>query len=170
MKRISQAFLVLLSILGAGRVALSQNGPITRSSSPSQRRAEVRRIPVTVFLTDSMPYPNTTAAILRRPDAAPHDVIVMKRTSATGTQLMAALRQLDVLRSLKGDTAKTAGIFRVSGASGSAGSDTRATDQIVSRLRSAPITSLAGVGAGSAAEVFLPSKAMRETRRSTGHY
>ncbi len=141
------------------------------SAQAAKQQEIARRVPVTVALTNQMPYRDAPAVILRRATAVPHDVILLRRNGASGAQLSAAVFQLLVLRERDGDTASTDGVYRVIAPQGPAawrGSEERTAGRTVSRLFSAPAREISGVGIVAATELYLPSRQMLQQRVRLG--
>jgi hypothetical protein len=131
-----------------------------------------RRVPVTIALVDRAADQDAPAVILRRRDAAPHDVILLRRGSATGEQLAVAIQTLLLARDAAGDTATTNATVRPRpGRAPSAwmGAERGRAERVVARLRGAAPVFVAGVGTVPAVEIYLPSKAMREAQRTRRH-
>lgn len=131
------------------------------------RNKTSKRVSVTIALVDSLPFRGAPAVILRRAMARPHDRIVLPRTSATGDQLLAAVFQLLAIRERMGDTSRADKVFRVTAAKGPSVWDQRerrTADRLVARLKSRPSEPIVGIGSGSEAEIYLPSKATRSNR------
>jgi hypothetical protein len=89
---ITAGFLFLLLLLPAANSAQQ-----TAGGKPT-------RVPVTVALVDDLTPSGVPFVIQRRPDLAPHDVILL-RADATADQLSDAVRSLLVVRQAGGDTA-----------------------------------------------------------------
>ena len=136
-----------------------------------RRRQEMeRRVPVTVALVDVLPAPDSVPVlILRRPDLSPHDVILLRRSTADGRQLAAAVLHLMLLRERAGDTASVSGTFRLPAARRGPRAWERSeevrTTRVIARLRSTRTREVPGVGLARATEVHLPSRAMRDAAR-----
>lgn len=78
----------------------------------SERRSEAGRVPVTIVLVDSLAQPDATYLIMRRADAAPADVILL-RAGADADQLSDGVRALLVARQAGGDHPSTTRTLRV---------------------------------------------------------
>jgi hypothetical protein len=115
-------------------------------------------VPVTVALVPDLESNGTAALIRRRPNALPHDLILLSRATANGERLALAVAYLRTLRKLGGDTAAAVGTFRVR--------EDRMrmsvvhgirphTDGVVSRLRGSAMRDVPGVGRVRARDIFL---------------
>lgn len=133
-----------------------------------------RRVPVTVALVDQLPAGtgDVPAVVLRRVSTSPHDVILLRRSDATGAQLSGAILHLMILRERNGDTATANGIFRLPtaarGPKAWEHTEQVQTGRIVAQLRTAGLQDVPGVGRVRARAVYLPSKAMRDAARRRG--
>jgi hypothetical protein len=93
----------LLVALAAGLPALAQT-----AINPRQ----VARVPAALVLVDSLSQPGVPYAIQRRPNASPHDVILL-RTDASAAQLSEAIHSLLMVREARGDVPTTAATLRI---------------------------------------------------------
>ena len=140
------------------------------------RRQEemARRVPVTIALVDQLPAGtgNAPAVVLRRANTAPHDVILLRRSDATGPQLAGAILHLMIMRERSGDTASADAMFRLPSATRGPKAWERTeqvqTGRIVAQLRTAKVQDVPGVGQVRAKAVYLPSMAMRDIARRRG--
>jgi hypothetical protein len=128
-----------------------------------------KRIPVTVIL---MREDDTSAGavIQRRADLAPHDLILLQRSS-NDQQLSAAFHTLLVARSVEGDTSGVSHTLRVAPGQrrfGLGRSEVARVAGVLNRLRSADPVPIEGIGTLPAIELWLPSRAMREKRGGPG--
>ena len=88
---LSAALLVCLIVLGDG-------------SADAQQPPGRTWVPVTVVLVDRLPHADAPFVLLRRMDASPHDVIML-RTDAGVSDLSAAVQALLIARRQDGDEA-----------------------------------------------------------------
>jgi hypothetical protein len=93
----------LFLALAAGLPALAQT---------SRRPGQVARVPVALVLVDSLAQPGVPYVVQRRPNASPHDVILL-RSDATAAQLSEAINSLLMVREARGDIPTTAGTLRI---------------------------------------------------------
>jgi hypothetical protein len=124
----------------------------------SADREIARRVSVTVTLVSNLKSDRTAALIFRRPDAIPHDVILLSHASANGARLAAAILYLRQLRTLDGDVAQTDGMFRVA-EDRMPRSVIRAIEPqaqaIVARLRRSKSREVPGLGHVPARDIYL---------------
>ena len=135
-----------------------------------KREEMARRVPVTVALVDVLPAPDSVPAlILRRAQGSPHDVILLRRGVASGAHLSAAVLHLMIVRERSGDTPAVNTTYRLPtarrGPRAWEHTEQVRTKAVVARLRHVEPREVAGVGIVPAAEIYLPSKAMREAAR-----
>jgi hypothetical protein len=108
--------------------------------------------------------------IYRRAGAARHDVIVLRRSSATPGQLGTAVLHLLILRDRLGDTARVDGVLRLPTAT-RAPQAWRQTEEVragrtLARVRQTNRKHLTGIELLSATEIYFPSRAMRGAARA----
>jgi hypothetical protein len=157
-------FALLLVLLTAG-----VHHKVWAQAAPDREVA--RRVPVTVVLADSFPYTGAAAVIMRRTSEHPRDVIVLPASAGNGARLAAATMHLLIIRDRGGDTASAPGLFRVPEAAANSRlvqRDIGTAGAVVGRLRTRARESIPGVGRVRATEIYLPSRAMRDTLRSKG--
>jgi len=121
------------------------------------------RVPVTVALVDRLPDESAPAIILRRANASPRDVILLKRSAATPAQLSAAIFTLQVVRAQGGDTARSDVTVRVRATDGPRAWKERTEPKLASslgRLRDAAPQTIVGVGVAPSYELFLRPNAL----------
>lgn len=164
----------LTVVFAAALLAIPSRTHAQQSTPSTPAAAEMaRRVPVTVALVDSYPYGSDAAAvILRRPEASSEDVIVLQSATANGQRLAAALLNLVALRERAGDTASTAGVFRVRKDRVPQGDalerEALTAGRVVARLRTTIPTAVPGVGQARATQIYLPSRGMREELKARG--
>ena len=160
------------SPIDAQRAEPSRTGPTIAELRRQEEMA--RRIPVTIALVDQLPAGtgNAPAVVLRRAKPAPFDVILLRRSDASGTQLAGAIFHLMIMRDRSGDTATADAMFRLPtatrGPKAWEQTEQVQTGRIVAQLRSAEVQDVPGVGRVRAKAVYLPSKAMRDNARRRG--
>jgi hypothetical protein len=143
--------LLLLHLLWTGRSLQAQEG--------NTQRQIVMRIPVTIALVERMPDEISPAVILRRPGATPHDVILLRSSTASGKHLSDAIVQLLTIRVLSGDTALANATMRVKPREGAQGQIRREypwVQRVFNDLRKAEPQSLTGVGTVRSVQIWLP--------------
>lgn len=131
----------------------------------ARAREKAKRVPVTVALIERLPIRNAPAVVLRHAGPAPGDIILLEREIATGEQLSAAIWTLLGARALGGDTATSNSVLRVGQSRGPTawrGNETRVSEHVVRRLRSAAPTYLAGVGSVPNTRVYLPPNMLKD--------
>jgi len=73
-----------------------------------------RYLPVTIALVDDFKYKGADVVLLRRADAQPHDIILVKRAKARDAALLAeAVASLRVLRAKQGDVPTRSLVVRI---------------------------------------------------------
>lgn len=151
----------------------AQDAPVGQGPTIAELRKRdemARRVPVTVALVDVLPAPDSVPAmILRRVQGSPHDVILLRRGVASGAHLSAAVMHLMIVRERSGDTSSMNTTYRLPtarrGPRAWEHTEQVRTQAVVARLRRVEPREVAGVGIVPAAEIYLPSKAMREAAR-----
>ncbi len=144
---------------------------------PSAARAQTgatpaSRVPVIVAIADSQPY-GQDIVILRRPDAAVPNLIVMSRPAATPERLAAAASTLAAIMERDGDRPAARGLYRVS-ATSAPGREIRSARAALARLGTGGrLETVAGVGLAHTTRIYLPSHAaaapsMQRVRRGPG--
>ena len=168
--RLALASAILAGVVsfGSANALLGQAPADTQRISKSGER--LRRVSVTIVLVDTLPTGNDLpAAILRRKDRSPRDVILLRRDGATGAHLSAAIFQLMIMRDRAGDTASSNAMFRLPRAKGSPKAWERTeqvrADRALARLRRSSPREIPGVGRVRAIDLYLPSRAMRDDAR-----
>ncbi|HEX8213813.1 MAG TPA: hypothetical protein VF584_26840 [Longimicrobium sp.] len=173
------------TLTAAGLLVTATAAPINAQHAQSPRAGPTivelrrqeemaRRVPVTIALVDQLPAGtgNAPAVVLRRANTAPHDVILLRRSDATGPQLAGAILHLMIMRERSGDTANADAMFRLPTATRGPKAWERTeqvqTGRIVAQLRSAEVQDVPGVGRVRAKAVYLPSKVMRDNARRRG--
>jgi hypothetical protein len=168
MKRVIAPMLTALAAVAvAGRIDAQQDNQHSHPPSAAVERQLARRVPVTVALVRDLPAKDAAAVIVRRPDAVPRDVILLRRATANGERLLAAAAHLITIRRRAGDVPVEAGTFLVREAAASgrlARRSLHTADVVVGRLRVSTPRDVPGIGLVRAYEIYLPSKAMRAAR------
>lgn len=90
-------------------VAQNTIGPTKRASRP----VDVSRTPVVIAVSDTFPIRNADVVILRRPNAAIPDLILVKKGTEDGHKLARAVRMLEGLRAQFGVAPATEMVVRV---------------------------------------------------------
>jgi len=124
------------------------------------------RVPVTVALVDDLTPSGVPFVIQRRPDLAPHDVILL-RADATADQLSDAVRSLLVVRQAGGDTALSPATLRMRPRGPQPRGERRAlpwVPRVFADLRRAEHRDIAGIGRVRAVEIWLPPQRRRGAR------
>jgi hypothetical protein len=143
---------ILLTAVGI----LSPAGAV--SAQQGQPPARPTRVPVSLALVDSARTGDAPYRILRRADAAPHDVILL-RSGSDAAVLSEAIDNLLLIRAQTGDTARVNGAMRVQrtrGASRRAPREFPWAGRVLNDLRQAPARDVAGVGSVPSVEIWLP--------------
>ena len=156
-------------------VGTTLSGTSRLGAQPHSVQDEVqkaRRVPVTVALVDTLAEAGATAQIVRRAHGHPRDLILIRRSAATGGQLAAAIQMLLLAREVQGDTTHQDLIVRVPSTqaprSWSTGL-TRQTDDAMAKLRTTPPHPLAGVGLASTTVLHLrPNALAGKAKRGRG--
>lgn len=119
------------------------------------------RVPVTIALAEGSALGGVPFRILRRADAAPHDVILLA-PGADAASLSEALGQLQTMRRVQGDTATGSGMMRLRSQGNGGGPRMYPwAPRVLQDLHRADARPLAGVGTVRSVQVWLPP-----TRRS----
>lgn len=150
-------------------MALGVTGSAELYAQGNADRERQRRVPVTVALVDTLPGGGTGAMVLRRATQIPRDIILLKRSEATGQQLYSAALHLLTIRAIQGDTATADFSFAVRGIGAAASPGARYAGATVARLRTLAPRLVPGVGVVPATEILLASKAMRAELERQGH-
>jgi len=142
--------LLLLSILALGPGARAVTAQQPGGTQP-------RRVAATVVLLDSVGRPGAPFVLVRRPGAAPADLILVH--SAIGAaQLSDAIRGLLTARQANGDFPQAAATFRVRPQQRTAGARPAFpwAQRVLSDLRRSQPREIPGVGRVRAVEIWLP--------------
>lgn len=138
------AALALLPTSGAGQSTRAPGAPT--------------RVPVTIALVDRLPVPDAPFVVLRRPDTAPRDVILLPAATADGRLLSESVQMLLIARQGGGDTPAKAATMRVRPQRGR--STPRSVfpwaQRVLADLRRAEARPVDGVGTVPAVEIWLP--------------
>lgn len=149
------ALLIAVGMLSpAGPGAAQQGQPATPPT----------RVPVSIALVDSARTGDAPYRILRRADASPHDVILL-RSSSDATVLSEAIDNLLLIRAQTGDTAKVNGAVRVKRAQGASGRAPREfpwAGRVLNDLRQAQARDVPGLGNVPMVEIWLPPQRGRK--------
>jgi hypothetical protein len=148
--------LFLLHLFWIGRPLQAQEG--------STERKVVMRVPVTIALVERMPDEFSPVVILRRRDATPRDVILLRSSMASSKHLSDAIVQLLTIRVLSGDTAMANATMRVRPAEGTQGQIRREypwVQRVFNDLRKAEPQVLTGVGTVPNVQIWLPPQRAR---------
>ncbi len=135
-------------------------------SSQQSAGGRPTRVPVTIVLVDRLPQSDAPFVIRRRPDLAPHDLILL-RTDATADHLSDAVGSLLVVRQAGGDTASSPATLRMRPRSAHARGERRAfpwVPRVLADLRRAEVREVAGIGRVRAVEIWLPPQRRRGSR------
>jgi hypothetical protein len=140
----------LLFALAAGLPAPAQTSP---------RPGQVVRVPVALVLVDSLAQPGVPYVVQRRPNALPHDVILL-RPDATAAQLSEAINSLLMVREARGDFPTAAGTLRVHPHGNAAAARQRRpfpwAQRVFHDLHHAKAAPVAGVGKVQSVVIYLP--------------
>lgn len=139
-------------------IVLWSNAPVLAQGA-SQQQAAPQRVPVTIALADELPDATSPSVILRRPGATPHDVILLRSSTASGKHLSDAIVHLLMVRVLSGDTALKATTMRVVPREGPQGQIRREypwVQRVYNDLRKAEAKPLSGVGTVPMVQIWLP--------------
>jgi hypothetical protein len=124
-------------------------------------RQDAKVAPVTIAIAEHFPFPDSTsvAAILRRPNQEPRDLVILRASRAGPGSLGAALRMLNITRARDGLQVTQAMVLAVKNDSmpsswNQNGLREQATMDLNDLLRS-PVVSLAGVGKVRLNEIML---------------
>jgi hypothetical protein len=135
--------LLLLSLLALG--------PGTRAATAQQPR----RVAATVVLLDSIAQPGAPFVLVRRPGAAPADLILV-RSGVGAAQLSDAIRGLLTARKAGGDFPSAAATFRVRPRTAAARPAYPWAQRVLNDLRRSEPREIPGVGRVRAVEIWLP--------------
>lgn len=155
---------MLSRILGALVAALTL---LPASGAGQTSTAAPTRVPVTIALVERLPQPGAPFVLLRRPNAAPRDVILLPAAAADAKLLSEAVQMLLVARQMGGDTATKAATLRVRPQAGRA-SPRRVlpwAQRVLVDLHRAQPRAVEGVGTVAAVEIWLP----RQKHRAGGN-
>ena len=154
-----------------GLVLTMAQGALAQANRTDATRQEIaRRVPVTIVLTDHMPAGASRAAIVRRANVEPHDIILLAQSTATPDELSAALFTLMATRGVMGDTARSDATIRVPSTTGPqpwANTETPRAGRTLERLRLATPRNIPQVGIVRAYDVYLPPSKPRATTKPT---
>ncbi|MBW3656424.1 MAG: hypothetical protein KY444_09960 [Gemmatimonadetes bacterium] len=118
-------------------------------------------MPVTLVLMPEMGYGDAAAVLLRRPNGAPADVILLRAEAATVEVLSEAIGGLLVIRKARGDEPSgTAQVLRLTAMQPVRNLSWAAT--VLRRLVAAPPREVQGVGTYRALEIRLPAQQTRD--------
>lgn len=122
------------------------------------QRAPAGRVPVTVAVTASANF-GQDIVILRRPDAASPNLILMSRAAATPEHLAAAATSLALIMRRDGDQPAARGLFRVDLAARASAREARAAGNALRTLAPADVShdSLSALRGARTARIYLPS-------------
>lgn len=161
---------LLVSLVGLVLAGVSGTFPAAAQGSAG----ESARVPIAIVVTDSFPYPNAGAVILRRPAGSPHDVIILPRSDARADALTTAVFHLLILRSREGDFPAQPSTYRVPARLGpieSMRGETRVANQVLSRLRTSRARRVPDLpGNVQIAIVYLPNQAMQAEWARRGRF
>ena len=158
--RLMLLFSSILLIIAANPSGASAQG---RKYSAAQLAEMARRVPVTIAFSDVLPSGTSGAAILRRTQLEPHDVILLRR-DASPDLLSAAVFTLLATREVEGDTARADATVRVGATHGPKAWESRMLPKMANTLRllqRATPRSIAGVGVVKAYDAYLLPHALR---------
>ena len=146
----------LLWILLIATGILSPAGAV--SAQQGQPPARPTRVPLTVALVDSARTGDAPYRILRRADATPHDVILL-RSGSDAAVLSEAVNNLLLIRAQTGDTARVNGVMRVQRTRGASAHAPRVlpwAGRVLNDLQQAQAREVPGVGSVPTVEIWLP--------------
>ncbi len=135
-------------------------------SGPDPRQSEMnRRIPVTIAVPETELGP-AAPVVLRKAHGAAPDILVLPKLMATSSELVLAAYGVNAIRDATGDTAHVDGMYRVR-VPGLDQSKVPAGEERVARLTldrvlRRPPHMVPGVGLARTAEIYLPSRQMRQ--------
>jgi hypothetical protein len=145
-------------VVSALLAALAGSFPALAQSS--RKPGQVARVPVALVLVDSLAQPGVPYVVQRRPNALPHDVILL-RSDVTAAQLSEAMNSLLVVREATGDFPTTAGTLRVHPHGTAAAALHRRpfpwAERVFHDLHRAKAAPVAGVGNVRSVVIYLPS-------------
>ncbi len=149
--------------------ALLAFGATAASATAQRGRVPAGRVPVTVAVTDSANF-GQEVVILRRPDAARPNIILMARSSATPRHLAAAAATLSVIMQREGDRPSVPGLYRVSAEATAPAGTLEAARQALARAETAVKASLGihGVAPARTTRIYLPDGATRDALQRDG--
>lgn len=158
-----------LPFVMSASIALLAASPLAAQQTKQQGRSA--RVPATIVLADSFPYPGTNAVIIRRrgdaTDRARPDIIVLRGSTATTQELSDAIVNLLSVRGGLGDTASSSRILRVHPHPGVSEAKPKAVlpwaQRVLADLRIAPERQIAGVGRVRAVDIWLTPQRGRHT-------
>lgn len=138
-------------------IALAVLWPGILPGQPGTRTGSTSRVPAAVVLVDSLPQQGAPFVIVRRVDASPGDVILL-RTGATAEHLSDAVRALMMARQVSGDSATTARTMRVRPRQGAAQNRPILpwAPRVLADLARAEVQNIPGVGTGRSVTIWLP--------------
>jgi hypothetical protein len=117
-------------------------------------------VPVALVLVESLPQPGVPYVVQRRPDVAPHDVILL-RSDATAAQLSEAINSLQMVREVRGDFPTTAGTLRINPHGASAVARQRRAfpwaERVFHDLHRAKAVPVSGIGTAQSVVIYLPA-------------
>ncbi|MDQ3605446.1 MAG: hypothetical protein M3418_04560 [Gemmatimonadota bacterium] len=153
---------ILLITALVGQIGM---GPLFAQQQTGSSRAPTR-VPVTIALVDQLPQADAPFMVQRRPDVAPHDVILL-RSTADAKQLSEAIHALLVIRQAGGDTATSRATMRMRPQQPQQGARPEFpwVPRVMADLRRAEPKQIAGVGTVRAVEIWLPPQHRRGARR-----
>jgi len=138
-------------------IALVLLWPGVLQGQPGARAGSASRVPAAVVFVDSLPHQGAPFVIVRRVDASPGDVILL-RTGATAEHLSDAVRALMMARQVSGDSATTARTMRVRPHQGAAQNRPVLpwAPRVLADVARAQVQNIPGVGRGRSVTIWLP--------------
>lgn len=137
------------------------------STTLAQAPRYAGRIPVTLALVDRSPF-GTDIALVRRPDAATKNLIVVTTRAATPDRLSGAAIALTAVMERSGDVPATSALLSIPGELVGPPSERRAAETILARISSAPEVELSGVGKARTTIIYLPDAGERQRLQKIG--
>jgi hypothetical protein len=141
---------LLVALMCAPSVAAQREGR-------SEQRSQAGRVPVTIVLVDSLAQADAPFIVVRRADAAPADVILL-RAGADAEQLSDGIRALLVARQASGDHPAATRTLRVrpNQAQAARRPPLPWAGRVLADLRKAERRPVQGVGIRPAVTIWLP--------------
>jgi hypothetical protein len=146
----------------AAALLLCVVAPVGRASGQTQPASASRSVPVTLVLIPEMDYGDAAAVLLRRPNGAPADVILLRAEAATPEALSEAIGGLLVIRKARGDAPSGTDpqVLRLTAMQQVRQISWAAT--VLRRLAAAEPREVQGVGRHRALEILLPAQQARD--------